>query len=107
MKTEPAPAAMPRITSVARLTSSGFTEVQARTLAEIVHTAAEETVEGLKHEVARWHGYLALYVMMQIAVVLLAILLLQALSEPVRGSRAVLGGSANTSSQRSGAAIHS
>ncbi len=69
---------------VVRLVGTGFTEAQARAIAESVDAAAGEAVEALKHELARWHAFLALSVLMQIAVVLLAILIAQAASPSAR-----------------------
>lgn len=69
---------------VERLVGTGFTEAQARAIAESVDAAAGEAVEALKQELARWHAFLALYVLMQIAVALLAILIAQAASPSAR-----------------------
>jgi hypothetical protein len=63
-----------------RLVGTGFTEAQARAIAESVDAAAGEAVEALRHELARWHAYLALYILMQIGVALLVILIVQAAS---------------------------
>lgn len=76
----------------ARLTGAGFTPPQAAALNAAVHTTAGEAVEALGEQLRQWHIYLALYLLIQIGVVLLAILLLQAAREPAYPARAALAG---------------
>ena len=61
------------------LTESGFSEAQASAITRTVQATANDAVEILRHEIARWHAYLALYLLIQIGIVLLAILLTQAI----------------------------
>lgn len=63
------------------LRTAGFNEAQACAIAELAQARATEAVEGLRAEFARWHAYLALYVVAQIAIVFLAVLLTQSMPE--------------------------
>lgn len=67
-----------------RLIETGFTEAQAGAIADSVDAAAGNAVEALTHELARWHLYLACYMIIEIGIVLLVILITQAASPPVR-----------------------
>lgn len=62
--------------------ASGFTPAQTAAIADLVHEATAAAVDALRHELGRWHCYLALYLLGQIGLVLLAILVLQALRDP-------------------------
>ncbi|WP_179698704.1 hypothetical protein [Methylobacterium sp.] len=70
------------VMSTARLTGSGFTEAQAETVVEVVHSTVSDAIETLRHEFACWHAYLALYVLAQIGIALLVVLLVQATRAP-------------------------
>lgn len=58
--------------SNACLSRCGFTDAQAVAVMACVGTAIDEAVEALRYELARWHAYLALYLLAQIGIVLLA-----------------------------------
>jgi hypothetical protein len=75
-----------------RLVGTGFTEAQARAITESVDVAASEAVGALRHELARWHAYLALYILMQIGVALLVILIVQAASPSPRSLNGTASG---------------
>lgn len=79
------------------LTRSGFTEAQAAAIADTVQETANDALETLGRELARWHAYLALYLLAQVAIVLLTILMAQAIQEPSRGGS---HGASNLSSLR-------
>lgn len=66
----------------ARLTGSGFTVAQAEAIDTSVQMAAEEAVSTLEGTLARWHAYLALYLLIQIGIVVLTILMMQVIKEP-------------------------
>lgn len=70
------------------LTRSGFTEAQALAITQTVQATAHDLVEILRDDLARWHVYLALSLLIQIGIVLLAILLMQAIHEPPRAAQA-------------------
>jgi hypothetical protein len=72
--------------STTTLTGSGFSEAQASAITRTVQATANDAVEILRHDIARWHAYLALYLLIQIGIVLLAILIVQAVREPSRTS---------------------
>lgn len=59
------------------LRAAGFTEAQALAIAMLTHATANEAMDLLRIEFARWHAYLALYVVSQVAIVVLALLLAQ------------------------------
>lgn len=63
-------------------TASGLTPAQTAAIADLVHEATASAVDALRHEIGRWHCYLALYLLGQIGIALLAILVLQALRDP-------------------------
>lgn len=63
-------------------TASGFTPAQTAAIAELVQEATAAAVDTLRHDLCWWHCYLALYLLGQIGLVLLAILVLQALRDP-------------------------
>ncbi|MCJ2143877.1 hypothetical protein [Methylobacterium sp. E-066] len=67
-----------RIARIVDLTGSGCTEIQARAIAKSVDAAAGEAVEALRHELVRWHIYLAMYLLAEIGIVLLAALVMGA-----------------------------
>lgn len=69
------------------LVNSGLTNSQAEAIAGLVQQATGDAVDALRHEVARWHFYLAIFLLTQIGIVLLVILMLQAVREPVSPSR--------------------
>ncbi|GJE52112.1 hypothetical protein GOFOIKOB_5180 [Methylobacterium tardum] len=71
----------------ARLTGAGFTTSQAAAIDAAVHATASEAVEALEGQLARWHAYLAGYLLIEIGIVLLAILIIQAVREPAYSSR--------------------
>jgi hypothetical protein len=77
------------------LQAAGFTDQQAEAIAHAVDAATAEAVTTLRDELSRWHAYLAVYLLVQIGIALLAILLVQAIREPAprslvlaRGERA-------------------
>ncbi len=72
------------------LVNSGLTDSQAEAIAGLVHQATGDAVDDLRHELARWHFYLAIFLLTQIGIVLLVILLLQAVREPVSPSQAAV-----------------
>ncbi|MCJ2075551.1 hypothetical protein MKK68_07765 [Methylobacterium sp. E-016] len=78
--------AEPASTSSPTLTASGFTPAQAVAIAVLVHEETAVAVEALEHELARWHVYLSLYMLVQIGIVPFAILLAQAVYEPPRAA---------------------
>ena len=78
--------------STAGLVRSGLTEDQAKAVSEMVHKTTVESVEVLKCELVRWHTYLALYMLIQIGIVLLVALMTQALRAPLPYPKAVLSG---------------
>lgn len=63
-------------------TASGLTPAQTAAIASLVNEATAAAADALRHELGRWHCYLALYLLGQIGLVLLAILVLQALRDP-------------------------
>ena len=72
--------------STTGLTGAGFTEAQATAITRTVQATANDAVDTLRDELARWHVYLALYLLIQIGIVLLAILIVQAVHEPSRSA---------------------
>ncbi len=66
----------------AMLTGSGFTKAQAAAIDASVRMAAEEAVSTLEGTLARWHAYLALYLLIQIGIVVLTILMVQVMKDP-------------------------
>ena len=73
-----------------RLVGAGFTTSQAAAIYAAVHATASEAVEALEGQLARWHAYLAGYLLIEIGIVLLAVLITQAVREPAYPSRAGL-----------------
>lgn len=71
------------------LTQSGFSEAQANALATTIERTAAGAVNDLRHDLEAWHVYLAMYLLIQISIVLLVLLFVQALREPAY--RAVTG----------------
>lgn len=65
------------------LMASGFTPAQAIAIAELVQEATAAAAEALRHELSRWHCYLAVYLLSQIGISLLAILMIQILHDPL------------------------
>ena len=63
-------------------TAFGLTPAQTAAIVDLVHEATAAASDALRHELSRWHCYLALYLLGQISLVLLAILVLQALRDP-------------------------
>lgn len=61
------------------LLACGLSEAQATAVVEIVQTTVSAEVASLRIELARWQMYLALALMMQIGLVLVAALLTRAL----------------------------
>lgn len=62
---------------------SGFTPAQADAISDTARRTAAFVVDELRQDMLSWHCHLALYVLAQIGVALLAILLAQAAFEPV------------------------
>lgn len=80
------------------LTGSGFTEAQAAAIDRAVHASTHEAVEVLGAKLARWHAYLAMFLLIEIGIVVLAVLMVQAVREPVYPTRAALVGDIRSSS---------
>lgn len=68
--------APPSAPFASRSTASSFTAAQVADITELVHEATAAAVNALRHELGRWHCYLALYLLAQIGIVLLAALLM-------------------------------
>jgi len=73
---QPSPATDPTVTA------SGFTPSQAAAIAGLVQKMTDAAAEALRHEIRWWHCYLAMYLLGQISLVLLAILMTQVLRDP-------------------------
>ncbi|KQT61049.1 hypothetical protein ASG52_17600 [Methylobacterium sp. Leaf456] len=88
------------------LTQSGFTPTQANALAAAIERSAAGAVDDLRHDLESWHIHLALYLLIQIGVVLLVMLLVQTMREP--GYRALTSVPAHRTNQmsRPASAIH-
>lgn len=71
-----------RPVSTLTLTQSGFTPDQARALATTIECTAAGAVDDLRHDLEGWHIYLSFYLLIQIGIVLLTMLLVQAVREP-------------------------
>jgi len=63
--------------SPASLQAAGLSEPQAQAITELAQATTDEAADRLRAEFARWHAYLALYVVSQLAIVVLAVLLVQ------------------------------
>lgn len=74
------------------LRRSGFTEAQAMALAQVVEASASGAVDRLGRDLARWHIHLALYLLIQLGIVLLGVLMIQATRDPILPPRAGRGG---------------
>ena len=72
----------------AALTLTGFTEAQAGALTTAIDRSAARAVDDLRHDLERWHIALSLYLLIQIGIVLLATLLVQAVRDPIRAGLA-------------------
>lgn len=70
------------------LTLTGFTEAQAGALTTAIDRSATRAVDDLRHDLERWHIALSLYLLIQIGIVLLAFLMVQAVRDPVRAGLA-------------------
>lgn len=70
------------------LTLTGFTEAQAGALTTAIDHSATRAVDDLRHDLERWHIALSLYLLIQIGIVLLAFLMVQAVRDPVRAGLA-------------------
>lgn len=90
----------------AALTLTGFTEAQAGALTTAIDRSAARAVDNLRHDLERWHIALTLYLLIQIGIVLLAFLMVQAMREP--GCRALTSVSAHRTDliRRPESAIH-
>ena len=66
------------------LALSGFTPAQATAVAAIAEDAAASAIDELHRDLLSWHCHLAMYVLAQICVALLAILLVQTVLDPGR-----------------------
>ncbi|MCJ2128013.1 hypothetical protein [Methylobacterium sp. E-045] len=66
------------------LQATGLSDAQAIAIAQTIQVAANEAIETLGQELARWHVYLALYLLAQMGVVFIAILIMQNRDEPRR-----------------------
>ena len=88
------------------LTQSGFTPTQANALAATIERSAAGAVDNLRHDMESWHVYLAMYLLIQIGIVLLVMLFVQAMREP--GYRALTSVPAHRTNQmsRPASAIH-
>lgn len=65
--------------SASSLVSSGLSEAQAAAVVELVQTTVSAEAEALRDELSRWQLHLALALLIQVGLVLLAALLTQAL----------------------------
>lgn len=70
------------------LTQSGFTPTQANALAAAIERSAAGAVDDLRHDLQSWHIHLALYLLIQIGVVLLVIMMVQVMRDPTHAWRA-------------------
>ncbi len=88
------------------LTQSGFTPTQANALATTIERSTAGAVDNLRHDLETWHVYLAMYLLIQISIVLLVMLFVQAMREP--GYRALTSVSAHRTDliSRPESAIH-
>lgn len=77
-------------TSALSLTKSGFTEDQASALATAIERAAAGAIDDLRHDLESWHVHLAMYLLIQIGIVLLVIMMVQVMRDPVGGALAGL-----------------
>ena len=74
--------ATPLAPSNQTLRACGFTPAQATAVVELVHETTATAAEALRQELSKWHCYLAVYLLCQIGIVLLAILLIEAIRDP-------------------------
>jgi hypothetical protein len=81
---------VPHIDPRTHLLASGLTEKQAGAIVETSNEIAARRIEEVRYELAHWHAYLALYLLIQIGIVLLVILLVRTFSEPLPRAVAVL-----------------
>lgn len=72
----------PHTSSTLALTQSGFTPTQAKALATAIERSAAGAVDDLRHDLQSWHIHLALYLLIELGIVLLVMLLVQAIREP-------------------------
>ncbi|WP_345818972.1 hypothetical protein ABC766_16215 [Methylobacterium fujisawaense] len=72
-----------RPASTADLIRSGFTEAQAAAITQAVHAASSEAVDTLGKTLAKWHAYLALYLLTQIGIAILVILMVRTTGIPL------------------------
>jgi hypothetical protein len=72
--------------STAGLTGSGFSEAQASAITKTVEATANDAFEILRHDLARWHAYLALYMLIQMSIVLVALIAVQVIQQPPRAN---------------------
>ncbi|SDO22501.1 hypothetical protein SAMN05216360_11710 [Methylobacterium phyllostachyos] len=63
---------------------SDFTPAQLNAVAAIAEDATASAIDELRQDLLSWHCHLAMYVLAQICVALLAILLVQTVLEPGR-----------------------
>jgi hypothetical protein len=57
------------------LLSTDFNDAQARAIVKVTHESVERAAADLRSEFARWHAYLAIYLLAQIGIALLALVL--------------------------------
>lgn len=80
---------VPHIDPRTHLLASGLTEKQAGAIVETSNEIAAGRIEEVRYELARWHAYLALYLLIQTGIVLLVLLLVQATREIPRTALAL------------------
>lgn len=57
------------------LLSTDFSNAQARAIVKVTHESVDRAAADLRSEFARWHAYLAIYLLAQIGIALLALVL--------------------------------
>lgn len=75
---------VPHIDPRTHLLASGLTEKQAGAIVKTSNEIAAGRIEEVRYELAQWHAYLALYLLIQTGIVLLALILMQTIQEPQR-----------------------
>lgn len=63
---------------IAHLRAGGFTEGQAIAIEAAIQSTIADDIQGLRDDLLRWHLYIALYLLAQVAIALLAALMMHA-----------------------------